>query len=111
MTPITATPDDLLDEELQAPTVPVAGIAPLAAMRPIEVLHKVEMEVTVELGRTHMPLKDLLALGAGAVVELDRTAGAPVDVLVNGALVARGEVVVVDDEYGVRITEIISDRN
>ncbi|HUO48981.1 MAG TPA: flagellar motor switch protein FliN, partial [Acidimicrobiales bacterium] len=64
------------------------------------------MSVTVELGRTRLLMRDLLGLRAGSVVELDRPAGSPVDILVNGTLLARGEVVVVDDELGVRITEI-----
>jgi flagellar motor switch protein FliN/FliY len=65
------------------------------------------MQVTAELGRTRMTVRDLLALTPGSVVELDRLAGSPVDVLVNGTLVARGEVVVIDEEFGVRISEII----
>ena len=56
-------------------------------------------------------VRDLLELGAGSVVELDRSAGTPVDVLVNGTIVARGEVVVVDDELGVRVTEVIKGDN
>jgi flagellar motor switch protein FliN/FliY len=71
-------------------------------------LHGVEMEVTVELARTTMSVKDLLALAPGRVVEMDRPASALVDVLVNGTLVARGEVVVLDDEFGVRVTEIVN---
>jgi len=65
------------------------------------------MELTVELGRARVPLRDLLDLAPGSVIELDRAAGAEVDVLVNGTLLAKGEVVVVDDEFGVRITEVI----
>jgi flagellar motor switch protein FliN/FliY len=65
------------------------------------------MEVTVELGRTRMTVRELLALAPGAVVELDRAAGSPADLLVNGRLIARGEVVVVDEDFAVRITEII----
>lgn len=80
--------------------------APPAA-RPLDLLHDVEMAVTVELGRTRMAVRDLLSLAPGAVVELDRAAGSPVDVLVNGKLIARGEVVVVDDDFGIRISEII----
>lgn len=72
-----------------------------------ELLADVNLQVTVELGRVQMKVRDLLALGEGAVVELDRAAGAPVDVMVNGTLVARGDVVVVDDELGVRITELL----
>lgn len=78
-----------------------------APSRPLDLLHDVEMAVTVELGRTRMAVRDLLSLTPGAVVELDRAAGSPVDVLVNGKLIARGEVVVIDDDFGIRITEII----
>lgn len=74
--------------------------------RPIEVLQGVEMSVTVELGRTRMLVRELLGLRVGSVVELDRQVGANVDILVNGTLLAKGEVVVVDDELGVRITDI-----
>lgn len=79
---------------------------PSAAGRSIELLYNVEMAVTVELGRTRMSMRDLLALRPGKIVELDRSARAPVDVLVNNTLLARGEVVVVDEELGVRVTEI-----
>ena len=72
-------------------------------------LHGVDMEVTVELGRTRMTVRDLLALSPGAVLELDRAAGSPADLLVNGRLIARGEVVVVDEDFGLRITEIVDD--
>ena len=79
----------------------------LATARRLDLLADVEMGVTAELGRTRMTVRDLLALTPGSVVELDRLAGSPVDVLVNGTLVARGEVVVIDEEFGVRISEII----
>jgi flagellar motor switch protein FliN/FliY len=72
----------------------------------LEFLHDVEMEVTVELGRARRTVRDMLEVQVGSVIELDRAAGSPVDVLVNGRLIARGEVVVVDDEFAVRITEI-----
>ena len=75
--------------------------------RGIEMLHGVEMEGTVELGRTRMAVRDLLALTPGAVLALDRAAGSPADLLVNGRLIARGEVVVVDEDFGLRITEIL----
>jgi flagellar motor switch protein FliN/FliY len=74
---------------------------------PIELLHDVEMGVTVELGRTRMLVRDILELSPGSVIELDRAAGSPIDVLVNGTLIARGEVVVIDEEFGIRITEVI----
>ena len=78
-----------------------------ARVSSLQMLADVEMHVTAELGRTRMNVAELLALGAGSVIELDRTAGSPIDLLVNGTLIARGEVVVVDEEYGVRLTEIV----
>jgi flagellar motor switch protein FliN/FliY len=73
----------------------------------LELLRDVVLEVTVELGRTRMAIANLLSLAPGAVVELDRAAGSPADLLVNGTLIARGEVVVVDEDFGIRITEIV----
>lgn len=70
-------------------------------------ISNVEMALTVEIGRTRMSVRDLLALEPGAVIELDRSAGAPADILLNGRLIAHGEVVVVDQEYAVRITGIL----
>ena len=91
-----------------APTTAPAAMAGLAAgERSLDLLHGVEMTVTVELGRTKMLLRDLLALQTGSVIELDRAAGSPVDVLINDNLLARGEVVVLDDEFGVRILDIV----
>jgi flagellar motor switch protein FliN/FliY len=90
--------------QVQAP----ASVTPLPR-RGIEMLHGVDMEVTVELGRTRMTVRDLLALTPGAVLELDRAAGSPADLLVNGRLIARGEVVVVDEDFGLRVTEIIDE--
>ena len=81
--------------------------APPGAPADLEMIADITMSVTVELGRVKLPVRDLLALREGSLLELDRVAGAPVDVLVNGSLVARGDVVVVDDELGVRITEIV----
>ena len=74
----------------------------------IELLMDVSLRITVELGRTRMQLSQILELQHGSVVELDRLAGDPVDVFVNDCLIARGEVVVVDDKFGVRITEMIA---
>ena len=76
-------------------------------LRSLDVLHNVEMAVTVELGHARMLMRDLLGLRPGRVIELDRAVGSPVDILVNNTLLARGEVVVVDDELGVRLTEIV----
>ena len=68
----------------------------------------VQMSLTVELGRTKMYIKDILGLGEGSIIELDKLAGEPVDLLVNGKLIAKGEVVVIDENFGVRVTDIVS---
>jgi flagellar motor switch protein FliN/FliY len=70
-------------------------------------ISNVEMALTVEIGRTRMSIRDLLSLEPGAVIELDRSAGAPADVLLNGRLIAHGEIVVIDQDYAVRITKIL----
>ena len=67
----------------------------------------VQLQVTAELGKCKMMVQDILKLGAGSIVELDRLAGGPVDLLVNNKLVARGEVVAIDENFGVRVTELI----
>jgi flagellar motor switch protein FliN/FliY len=69
-------------------------------------LHDVPVELTVEIGRTRMTIGETLGLGPGAIVSLNRLAGEPVDLLVNGTPIARGEVVVIDEEFGLRITEV-----
>ncbi len=74
----------------------------------IDFLINVPMQVSVELGRISMPLKDILQLGTGSVIELDRLAGEPVDVLVNGKLIAKGNVVVIEEKFGLRITNILN---
>ncbi len=74
----------------------------------IDLLMDVSLKVTVELGRTQMMLRQVLELQHGSVIELDRLAGDPVDIFVNERLIARGEVVVVDDKFGVKITELVS---
>lgn len=76
--------------------------------RDLNFILDVPLTLSVELGRTRLPIVDLLKLGEGAVVELDRPSGGPVDILANDRLIARGEVVVVKEKYGVRITEIVT---
>jgi flagellar motor switch protein FliN len=71
-------------------------------------LHDVPVELSVEIGRTRMTIGETLALGPGAIVTLNRLAGEPVDLLVNGRPIARGEVVVIDEEFGLRITEVVA---
>jgi flagellar motor switch protein FliN len=87
------------------------GAGTVGPARPLTLLNDVNMEVTAELGRRRLKVRDIIALQPGSVVELDRAAGSPVDVLVNGALVWHGEVVVVDEEFGIRVSEIVVDEN
>ncbi|MBI6545837.1 MAG: flagellar motor switch phosphatase FliY [Cyanobacteria bacterium NC_groundwater_1444_Ag_S-0.65um_54_12] len=79
-----------------------------AATSGLDLILDVPLKVTVELGRTRMQIRDVLELGKGSVVELDKLAGEPVDLLVNGKLIARGEVVVIDENFGIRVTDIVS---
>lgn len=74
----------------------------------LEMILDIPLDVSVELGRNKMLINDLLQLGQGSVIELNKLAGEPLEVLVNGRLVARGEVVVLHDKFGVRLTDIIS---
>lgn len=76
--------------------------------RRFDLLLDVPLEVTVQLGRTRMTIQELLALAPGSVIELDKVAGEPLDIIINDRLVARGEAVVVNDKFGVRITDIVS---
>jgi flagellar motor switch protein FliN/FliY len=88
----------------------LAGAAPISQeslMNNLSRINNVEMALTVEIGRTRMSVRDVLGLEPGAVIELDRSAGAPADILLNGRLIAHGEIVVVDQDYAVRITQIL----
>lgn len=73
-----------------------------------ELLMDVSLNITVELGRTHVKVKDILALGEGSIIELPKPANEPVDLLVNNRLIARGEVVVIDENFGTRVTQIVT---
>lgn len=77
----------------------------------LEILMDIPLQISVELGRVKMIVKDVVELGSGSIIEIDKAAGEPVDVLVNGKIVARGEVVVIEDNFGVRITEILSQQD
>lgn len=93
-------------DELELPTFDDAEVAS-AATQSINLLRDVQLHVKVELGRTYMFVEDVLRLGEGSVVELDKLAGDPVDVYVNDRLVARGEVLVLNDNFCVRVSEIV----
>jgi flagellar motor switch protein FliN/FliY len=117
----TLPAEDLFQEVTSQPSAPQSSVgvqsvqfAPLArggqseGTGNIGLLMDVSMQLTVELGRTKMLIKDILGMGEGTIVELDKLAGEPVDLLVNGKLIAKGEVVVIDENFGVRVTDIIS---
>lgn len=78
------------------------------ASKNLELVMDIPIQLTVELGRTKMPIRNLLQLAQGSVVELNELAGEPLDVFVNGCLVAQGEVVVVNEKFGIRLTDIIT---
>src|SRR4051794_25636688 len=88
----------------EATTVPVAEAEPAQ----LERLRDVPVELAVEIGRTKMTIGETLGLGPGSIVTLNRLAGEPVDLLVNGTPIARGEVVGIDEEFGLRITEVVA---
>lgn len=79
-----------------------------AAQSDIDMIMDIPVQLTVELGRTQLTIRNILQLGQGSVVELDGLAGEPMDIFVNGYLIAQGEVVVVDEKYGIRVTDIIT---
>src|SRR3974390_800171 len=117
--PAAAGDDVLAPEvasELRGPAAPVAP-APVTNFAPtgattagndINMILDIPVQLTVELGRTRIPIKNILQLAQGSVVELDGLAGEPMDVLGNGWLIAQGEVVVVNDKFGIRLTDIIT---
>jgi flagellar motor switch protein FliN/FliY len=84
------------------------GAAGGGAGNDINMILDIPVQLTVELGRTRIPIKHILQLAQGSVVELDALAGEPMDVLVNGYLIAQGEVVVVNDKFGIRLTDIVT---
>ncbi len=97
---------------MQAPSAPAFAPLPGAGHggdnSQIDLLLDISLQVTVELGRARMKIQEILALRNGSVIELDRLAGEPADILVNGTLIAKGEVVVVDEKFGVRVIEVVS---
>ena len=101
---VTAAPE-------QVSTPSFANFTPTGGAGPgndINMILDIPVQLTVELGRTRIPIKNILQLAQGSVVELDALAGEPMDVLVNGYLIAQGEVVVVNDKFGIRLTDIVT---
>ncbi len=95
-------------EKAPEPELQAAAADPLESGPNLQLIMDIPLRVTVELGRTKMPVSELLNLGQGSVVELSKLAGEPMEVLVNDKLIARGEAVVVNEKFGVRLTDIIS---
>ena len=100
-------------DSLQAAQVLVAGVDPDSSIEnsldmSLDVILDVPVVLSLEVGRTRIPIRNLLQLNQGSVVELERGAGEPLDVFVNGTLIAHGEVVVVNDRFGVRLTDVVS---
>ncbi len=102
-------PDDLGFEEgaIQFPPLE-RNSSEKSAPRDLDFILDIPLDISVELGRTNMLVNDLLQLGQGSVIELNKLAGEPLEILINGKLIARGEAVVVNEKFGVRITDIIS---
>ncbi len=105
-----ATPDDSQVKPAEMPDLSGAGAPANGPVAGLDLVKDIEVVMTVELGRTSMVIQDILDLTPGKVVELDRLAGEPLDIVVNGTLLAKGEVVVVDENFGVRITAIVDPR-
>jgi flagellar motor switch protein FliN/FliY len=91
-----------------APAQAAPVFNPLSTPKQMDALAGVQMEVTIEVGRTSLPIGQLLQLQPGQIVELDREVGSPLDMFINGTLLARGEIVVVDDQFGFRVTSVVT---
>ena len=105
--PAGPTPQQTTVQQVQFPALNIQGPTPEQQSN-IQLLMDVPMQLTVELGRTRMLVQEILGLGEGSIIELDKLAGEPVDLLVNNKLIAKGEVVVIDENFGVRVTDIIN---
>ena len=92
----------------EAPPKSFSALAGDGSTNDINMVLDIPVQLSVELGRTKVPIKHILQLGQGSVVELDALAGEPMDVLVNGYLIAQGEVVVVNDKFGIRLTDVVT---
>ena len=95
-------------QSVEAPEVQADQTAGGLREANLDAILDVPVTLTLEIGATQLPIKELLSLGQGSVIELERRVGEPHDVLVNGTLIAQGEVVVVNDQFGIRFTDIVS---
>ena len=105
-----ALEEQVIAEAKPAPLEELTDDAPISAEEPrkLDTILDIPVTIAMEVGRSQISIRNLLQLNQGSVVELDRVAGEPLDVLVNGTLIAHGEVVVVNDKFGIRLTDVIS---
>ncbi|ARW81311.1 MULTISPECIES: flagellar motor switch protein FliN [Aeromonas] len=105
-----ALEEQVIAEAKPAPLEELTDDAPISAeeRRKLDTILDIPVTIAMEVGRSQISIRNLLQLNQGSVVELDRVAGEPLDVLVNGTLIAHGEVVVVNDKFGIRLTDVIS---
>ena len=106
--PPAVTGDDTVSDASHLFPKLSGGDATPEGRQDIDMILDIPVQLTVELGRTRIPIKHILQLAQGSVIELDALAGEPMDVLVNGCLIAQGEVVVVNDKFGIRLTDIVT---
>lgn len=106
--PFSSAVQHAVDSVAPAKFTTFASDSGAAAGNDINMILDIPVQLTVELGRTRIPIKHILQLAQGSVVELEAMAGEPMDVLVNGYLIAQGEVVVVNDKFGIRLTDIVT---
>lgn len=95
-------------EESEAPVADSAAIDERISMENMRVLENIDVSLTVEVGSAEIKIRDLLRLNEGSVIELDRLAGDPLDILANGTMIAKGEVVMVGERFGIRFSEIVA---
>ena len=98
-------------EEAEAPVADSAAIDERISMENMRVLENIDVSLTVEVGSAEIKIRDLLRLNEGSVIELDRLAGDPLDILANGTMIAKGEVVMVGERFGIRFSEIVAPEN
>lgn len=98
---------DQQDQQHEKTATDFSGASGSASSENLRVLENIEVQLAVEVGNTEIKIRDLLRLNEGSVIELDRLAGDPLDILVNGTMIAKGEIVMVGERFGVRFTEIV----
>ena len=100
--------ENAVEEEAQAPATDNATVDERISMENMRVLENIDVSLTVEVGGAEIKIRDLLRLNEGSVIELDRLAGDPLDILANGTMIAKGEVVMVGERFGIRFSEIVA---